>query len=168
MSKRNLARPFTIDRGGWYHFTKKVRPRDIIDIALTIVGRKFRRRTALTNPGHAKEYLTLKLGSLEHEVFMAIFLDNRHRIIKVERLFNGTIDGTSVYPREVVKKALKYNAAAIIFCHNHPSGVCEQSQADEVITKKLANALALVDIRVLDHLLLAGDEVMSFAERGLL
>jgi DNA repair protein RadC len=110
----------------------------------------------------------LKLSHLEHEVFSAIFLDNRHRILTYEEMFRGTIDGASVHPREVVKRAIQLNAAAVIFAHNHPSGIAEPSKADEAITKRLANALKLIDVRVLDHLIIAGADVVSFAERGLL
>jgi DNA repair protein RadC len=104
------------------------------------------------------------LGTLEHEIFAVLFLDNRHRLIECVELFRGTIDGASVHPREVVKEALSRNAAAVIFAHNHPSGVAEQSNADELITKRLASSLSTVDTRVL----VAGDEILSFAERGLI
>lgn len=118
-------------------------------------------------PEDSKNYARLQLAELEQEVFCAMFLDNRHRLISFDRMFNGTIDGATVHPREVVKAALKHNAAAVIFAHNHPSGVAEPSQADQRITTRLKDALALVDVRVLDHLVI-GDSVVSFAERGLL
>jgi DNA repair protein RadC len=105
---------------------------------------------------------------MEREVFGCLFLDNRHRLIALEEMFLGTIDGASVHPREVVKRALKLNAAAVILAHNHPSGVAEPSQADELITARIRDALALVDIRVLDHLVVGGTTVTSFAERGLI
>lgn len=121
----------------------------------------------LTSPQASKDYVKLQLATYEHEVFACLFMDNRNRVITFEKLFRGTIDGASVYPREVVKACLSHNAAAVIFAHNHPSGVAEPSQADIAITERLKKALALVDIRVLDHLIV-GEEVISFAERGLL
>ena len=107
------------------------------------------------------------LGSYEHEVFYALWLDSKHQVLKAQELFRGTVDGASVYPREVIKEGLSCNAAAVIFAHNHPSGVTEPSQADIQITKRLKEALALVDIRLLDHLVVGAD-VTSMAERGLL
>jgi DNA repair protein RadC len=109
-----------------------------------------------------------RLATREFETFCLIYLDNRHRLIACEDLFRGTIDGASVHPREVVKEALRHNAAAVILAHNHPSGVAEPSHADELITRRLREALQLVDIRVLDHLIVAGGETVSFAERGLI
>ena len=125
------------------------------------------RGDALCSPAQTRQYLQLQLGSYEYEVFAVLFLDNRNRVIAFDKMFRGTIDGASVYPREVVREALKHNAAAVIFSHNHPSGVAEPSHADEQITQRLKDALALVDIRVLDHFVV-GDEIVSFAERGLL
>ena len=122
---------------------------------------------AFTSPEDSKQYARLQLAELEQEVFCVIFLDNRHRLISFDKMFFGTIDGASVHPREVVKAALKHNAAAVIFTHNHPSGVAEPSQADQRITTRLVDALTLIDVRVLDHLVV-GDGVVSFAERGLL
>jgi DNA repair protein RadC len=110
----------------------------------------------------------LQLKGLEHEVFMALYLDNQNQLIHDEILFNGTINAASVYPREVVKAALKHNAASLIFAHNHPSGIAEPSEADKLITQKLQKALALVDIHVLDHLIVAGNRCISFAQRGLI
>ena len=111
--------------------------------------------------------MSSQLRDSPHEIFAVLFLDQRHRVIKFEEMFQGTIDGANVYPREVVKKALHHNAAAVILAHNHPSGVAEPSQSDERITQRLKDALALVDIRVLDHFVI-GDDIVSFAERGLL
>lgn len=125
------------------------------------------RGDALTSPGDTRQFLAAHLRDYHHEVFAALFLDQRHRVIGYEELFSGTIDGASVHPREVVKKALAYNAAAMILAHNHPSGVAEPSSADERITRRLKDALSLVDVRVLDHFVV-GDEIISFAERGLL
>ena len=122
----------------------------------------------ISSPSDSETFLKLKLGHLEHESFCAIFLDNRHRVLKFVELFRGTIDGTSVYPREVVKETLACNAAAVILAHNHPSGVPEPSQADERITKRLKTALELIDARVLDHIIVGGDKTVSLASRGLL
>jgi DNA repair protein RadC len=124
--------------------------------------------TVIRSPGDTETFLKLKLGRVEHELFCIIYLDNRHRILAFEELFRGTIDGTSVYPREVVKEALRRNAAAIILAHNHPSGVAEPSQADERITRRLKSACELVDVRVLDHLIIGGNSCTSLAARGLL
>jgi DNA repair protein RadC len=124
--------------------------------------------SALANPRATREFLRMQLRDLPHEVFCCVFLDNRHRVIAFEELFRGTIDGASVHPREVVKRALGKNAAAVILAHNHPSGIAEPSQADELITRRLKEALALVDIRVLDHLVIGDGVCESFAERGLL
>ncbi|MEC4089877.1 RadC family protein [Pseudoalteromonas rubra] len=126
------------------------------------------RDTQFGSPQAVSDYLKIQLKGLHHEVFMALFLDNQNRLIRDEVLFSGTINAASVYPREVVKAALKYNAAALIFAHNHPSGVAEPSEADRLITNKLQRALALVDIQVHDHLIVAGSCCLSFAQRGLL
>jgi DNA repair protein RadC len=122
----------------------------------------------LTAPSATREYLKTMLAPQERELFMVLALDNRHRLIASDILFAGTIDGASVHPREVVKCALRHNAAAVIFAHNHPSGVAEASQADELITRRLRDALALVDIRTLDHLVVGAGQILSFAEKGLI
>ena len=142
-------------------------------VAALELGRRYleaevRARPVLSNPDKTKNYVKAWLSRFEHEVFACLFLDNRHRIINSEILFTGTIDGASVYPREVVKRCLQLNAAAIIFSHNHPSGIAEPSQADRQITLKLTQALTLVDIRVLDHLVVGDKTVTSMAERGLM
>lgn len=124
--------------------------------------------SALANPRATREFLRSKLRDLPHEVFCCVYLDNRHRVIAFKELFRGTIDGASVHPREVVKEALARNAAAVILVHNHPSGLAEPSQADELITRRLKEALGLVEIRVLDHLVVGDGVCESFAERGLL
>ncbi len=139
---------------------------EIINFAMNLLEVDIK-SDSMESPKQIKAYLKLRLKEIEHEVFAVLFMDNRHRVICFEKMFRGTIDGASVYPREVVKEALKYNAAAVIFAHNHPSGVAEPSHADEQITKRLKDALALVGVRVLDHFVV-GDEVVSFAERGLL
>ena len=123
--------------------------------------------TPLTNPAETRQYFQVMLGTSEHEIFSCVMLDNRNRPIAYREMFRGTIDGASVYPREVVKQALSDNAAAIILAHNHPSGNPEPSSADINITKRLKDALALVDIRVLDHMII-GEDVTSFSERGLI
>src|SRR6266540_277763 len=125
-------------------------------------------RDALSSPRAVRDYLRLALAGREQEVFVVLLLDARHRMTASEELFRGTLTQTSVYPREVVKCALQHNAAAVIFAHNHPSGVAEPSHADEILTRSLKAALALVDIQVLDHFIVAGSRTMSFAERGLL
>ena len=139
----------------------------VLEMAKRHLYEELERGDALENPNDTKNYLASQLRAYNHEVFAGLFLDNRHRVIQFEELFTGTIDGASVYPREVVKKAMNCNAAAIIFAHNHPSGVAEPSQADRKITQRLSDALALVDVRVLDHIIV-GDELVSFAERGYL
>lgn len=126
------------------------------------------RRDALGSPGAVRDYLRLKLRDLPHEVFVGLYLDAQNRVIGDEVLFRGTLTQTSVYPREVVKRALAHNAAGLILAHNHPSGVAEPSHADEALTRALRQALALVDVRVLDHFVIAGNAAVSFAERGLL
>jgi len=123
---------------------------------------------AIKNPADTEAYLHARLSHLGHELFCCLYLDNRHRVLRFDEMFRGTIDGTSVYPREVVKEALTVNAAAVILAHNHPSGVAEPSQADERITKRLKAALELVDIRLLDHLIIGSGESTSMASRGLL
>ncbi len=137
------------------------------------LGRRFleaavRRGDPLTRPDDTRRFLSARLRGLPHEVFACLFLDNRHRVIGYEELFRGTIDGTEVHPREVIKRALAYNAAAVILAHNHPSGVAEPSRADETLTRRLKEALALVEIRILDHLIVGEGEIVSFAERGLI
>lgn len=126
------------------------------------------RGNALTSPEATRAFLSAQLRELDDEVFACLFLDNRHRVIEFEKLFQGTIDGASVHPRVVAKKALFHNAAAVIFAHNHPSGVSEPSQADKRITEKLKHAMALLDIRVLDHFIVGDGDAFSFAEHGLL
>lgn len=125
-------------------------------------------RDALASPDAVRDYLKLTLASLPYEAFLALFLDSQNRLLAARELFRGTLAQTSVYPREVVKAALAHNAAGVVFAHNHPSGVAEPSRADELLTQSLRQALALVDIRTLDHFVVAGTRVVSFAERGLL
>ena len=141
---------------------------EILAAAREQLSRRVRRGATLASPKATRDYLALRLGTLEYEVFCLIHLDNRHRVIDFQELFRGTIDGASVHPREVVKLALAKNAAAVILVHPHPSGVAEPSHADEMITTRLRDALALVDVRVVDHFIVAGGEVVSMAERGAL
>jgi len=129
---------------------------------------KLKERSALTSPGAVRDYLRLTLGRKDEEVFVCLWLDSQHKVTGVEEAFRGTLTQTSVYPREIVKAALARNAAAVIFAHNHPSGVAQPSQADELLTRNLREALALVDVKVLDHFIVAGNQAISFAERGLL
>ena len=140
----------------------------IVERALEILGSRMREGAALTSPGAVRDYLRLALAEKPHEVFVVIFLDAQHRVIEIVELFRGTLTQTSVYPREVVKAALAANAAAVIFAHNHPSGVAQPSQADELLTRNLRDALSLVDVKVLDHFIVASSHAISFAERGLL
>ncbi|WP_301361977.1 RadC family protein [Stutzerimonas nitrititolerans] len=140
----------------------------ILAAARRIVDLKVQRGAPFNAPDIVKEYLGAKLAGLEHEVFAVLFLDNQHRLIEYIEMFRGTIDSASVYPREVVKEALKRNAAAVILSHNHPSGHAEPSQADRTLTERLKDALGLVDVRTLDHIIVAGLERVSFAELGLL
>jgi DNA repair protein RadC len=139
-----------------------------LHIARRCLREELRAGAALTSPGAVRDYLRLVLAARPHEVFMALFLDSQHRVVRADELFQGTLTQTSVYPREVVKAALAANAAAVIFAHNHPSGVAQPSQADELLTRNLKEALALVDVKVLDHFVVAGSHALSFVERGLL
>lgn len=136
--------------------------------ALRILEARARYGNALTSPAAVRDYLRLAIAGKEHEVFMCIWLDAQHRALAFEEVFRGTLTQTSVYPREVVKAALRRNAAAVVFAHNHPSGVAQPSQADELLTRSLKQALALVEVNVLDHFIVAGDQAISFVERGLL
>lgn len=139
----------------------------VLEMARRHLFENIQRGDALSCPQDTRQYLSAQLQRYPHEVFACLFLDNRNRVIAFEKMFYGTIDGASVYPREVVRMALQKNAAAVIFAHNHPSGVAEPSSADQEITQRLKAALDLVDVRVLDHMVI-GDEVVSFAERGLI
>jgi DNA repair protein RadC len=137
-----------------------------VESAIRILGEQLKRNTTLDSPRLAREYLQLKLAPLEHEVFVMLFLDTKHHLLGYEEIFRGTIDACAVHPREVLKIALARNAAAVILAHNHPSGIAEPSQSDRRLTERLRDALALVDIRVVDHLVVGADTAVSFAERG--
>lgn len=145
-----------------------VEKQSVITLAMNVLSIKHRAGRVLSKPDETRDFLRLRLADYRNEVFGCLFLDNRHRIIAVRELFQGTIDGASVYPRVVVQQAMEVNAAAMVFFHNHPSGVAEPSHADEAITRRLKDALALVDVRVLDHFVVSAGESVSFAERGLL
>ncbi len=147
---------------------RPARAEEVLQQARRVLSQRVRRGATMSSPQAVKDYLGLEIGVLEHEVFCVLFLDTQHRIIALQQMFRGTVTQTSVYPREVVKEALAVNAAAVVLAHNHPSGVAEPSRADEYLTQTLKTALALVDVRVLDHLVVAGADVCSFAERGLI
>jgi DNA repair protein RadC len=141
----------------------------LIEAALKVLEmRTLSQRSVLTSPGAVRDYLRLVFAGREHEVFVCVWLDAQHRAISVEEAFRGTLTQTSVYPREIVKMALAANAAAVIFAHNHPSGVAQPSHADELLTRTLKEALNLVEVKVLDHFVVAGTQAISFAERGLI
>lgn len=147
---------------------KYVQLQAVLEIARRYLQETIQRDNVLTNPYETRHFLTARLRSYEHEVFACLFLDNAHRVIRYEELFHGTINSTTVHPREVVKQALNYNAAAVIFAHNHPSGMAEPSAADQYITQQLKQALHIIDVRVLDHFIIGDGQITSFMERGLL
>ena len=140
----------------------------IIQRALKMLENRMRHTDVLNSPQQVRDYLQLALSDREHEVFTCVFLDAQNGVLAVEEMFRGTLTQTSVYPREVVKAALRYNAAGLIFAHNHPSGVAEPSRSDEALTQALKQSLALIDVKVLDHFVVGMGSAMSFAERGLL
>lgn len=145
---------------------KYVQLQAVLEMTQRYLSETLQRGDALTSPEQTKLYLSGVLKDKQREEFFVLFLDNQHRVISGEPLFQGTIDSASVYPREVVKRALEHNSAALILAHNHPSGVAEPSQSDRRITRRISDALALVDIRVLDHFVVGDGEIVSFAERG--
>ena len=148
--------------------SKYVQLQAIFEMSRRALAEQLQQRDVLNSPQPVRDYLVLKLGSLTKEVFLVLFLDTQNRLLATEEMFSGSLKETSVYPREVVKRALHHNAASVIFAHNHPSGIAQQSQADELITKQLKQALALIDVRVLDHFIVAGNNTLSFSERGLI
>jgi DNA repair protein RadC len=147
---------------------RPARAEEVLSQARRVLAQRVRRGATMSSPQAVKDYLLVELGGREHEVFCVLFLDAQHRILAFCEMFRGTVSQTSVYPREVVKEALSLNAAAVVPAHNHPSGLAEPSRADEFLTKSLKTALALVDVRVLDHFVVAGADCVSFAERGLI
>lgn len=153
------------ERDGFY---RPASSSEVVHHARRLLSRQVRRGATISSPQALRDFLTVQLAALEHEVFIVVLLDAQHRLIAVRELFRGTLTQTSVYPREVVKVSLLTNAAAVILAHNHPSGAPEPSRADEFLTQSLKSALALVDVQVLDHLVIAAEGSVSFAERGLI
>ena len=151
---------------GMYRVRGLIGPQEIVNVASQILYRDLSERESLTRPADAAQFLQVKLAGEKNELFGALFLDNKHRVLEFEVLFRGTVDGAAVYPRVVLQRCLELNAAAVILAHNHPSGHLEPSEADRTITKRLMDALALVDVRVLDHLVVSGAGFSSLAERG--
>lgn len=148
--------------------SKYVQLQAIFEMSRRALSEQLQQRDVFKLPQQVRDYLVLKLGGLTREVFLVLFLDTQNQLVATEEMFTGTLTQTSVYPREVVKRAMHHNAASVIFAHNHPSGIAQQSQADELLTKQLKQALALVDVRVLDHFIVAGNQTLSFSERGIL
>ncbi len=140
----------------------------VMEIARRAIAQPLRAAPVFDSPQRVKDYLAMQLGGLMHEVFAVLFLDHQHRLLELEEMFRGTLTQTSVYPREVVRRAIALNAGAVILAHNHPSGLAEPSRADEYLTQTLKSALALVDVRVLDHLVVGRGQVVSMAERGMI
>ena len=164
-----LESPFILEETtGRYISTRPVTDTDIVAQAQRIVAEHVAPGASICEPRAAHDFLILRFATLEHEVFSCLFLDTRHRVLGFEELFRGTVDGCSVHPREVVKAALRHNAAAVILAHNHPSGDTNPSDADRRITQRLKEALSLIDVRVLDHIVVGGGETTSFAESGLI
>ena len=167
----DLTRLFAAERAAFSAFpgmgpAKYAQLQAVLEMSRRALSEEMRAGDALNSPGAVRDWLRLKLSGLPHEVFLAVFLDAQNRVIEAEELFRGTLTQTSVYPREIVKRALARNAAGVILAHNHPSGVAEPSQADRWLTDQLKSALDLVDVRVLDHFIVAGGVGLSFAERG--
>lgn len=149
-----------------YRLDSETTEQDVLAAAEGILGERLKRQGSIGSPTDANDFLRMRLGALSHEEFHILWLDNRHRIIDCQKLFTGTIDGASIYPREVVRAALSVNACAAILAHNHPSGVAEPSAADRAITNELRDALRLIGVRILDHIVV-GDVCISMAGRGL-
>lgn len=167
----SLTRLFAATQAEFDHFpglgpAKYAQLQAVLEMARRALAEEMRRGDALSSPAAVRDFLRLRLEGLAHEVFMAVYLDAQNRVLAAEELFRGTLTQTSVYPREVVKRALAHNAGGIILAHNHPSGVAEPSQADRWLTDQLKQALALVDVKVLDHFIVGGGRAVSFAEQG--
>ena len=158
--------PYIKNDQGLYRVKGYVSPDQLVQIAADILLENLASQENLTHPKDAARFLQLSLAQEKNEHFCALFLNNKHAVLCFERLFSGTIDGAAVYPRVVAQKALEYNAAAIIFAHNHPSDNCDPSEADRAITRRLIDALALIDVRVLDHFVVSRSSWVSLAERG--
>lgn len=167
---RTIKVPYFVNEAsGLYKANRRLSADQIVKAAKAIVAQRVNKGDGFfTNPDKIRALLALHLANYEHEVFICIFLDNQNQVISMEEMFTGTIDSASIYPREVVKRALALNAAAVVFAHNHPSGITQPSQTDKRITIKLIDSLSLVDIRVLDHFIIGGAESFSFAEHGLI
>jgi DNA repair protein RadC len=148
--------------------SKYVQLQAIFEMSRRALNEQLQQNDVLGSPQAVRDYLMLKLGSYTKEVFMVLFLDTQNRLLAAEEMFSGSLTETSVYPREIVKRVLHHNAAAVIFAHNHPSGIVKQSQADELLTKQLQQALTLIDVKVLDHFIVAGNNTLSFSQTGLL
>lgn len=162
-----MSRPFKSgDSPGHFVVTRPVTDNEIVAMANQLARRRFARGRVLSSPSDASRFLVSRYAGLEYEMFAAVFLDNRHRVLAFEELFRGTMNGASVYPREVVRHALSVNAAAVLFAHNHPSGDPEPSDADVTITRRLKESLALIEVRLLDHVVIGFEGVVSMAERG--
>jgi DNA repair protein RadC len=152
---------------GEYQASSTFTEEDILNAAVSILGQRFsRKKETFSNPLAARGFFKVRLATLQYEVFCVLFLDNQHRMIACEQMFRGTFNGASVYPREVVKRALELNAAAVIFSHNHPSGDTRPSQEDYLVTRQLIDALKLINVKVLDHIIVGGVDTASFAELG--
>jgi len=162
------SKPAALARHAGLGIAKACRLHAALELGRRYLAVELKRSDALTDPRACGEYLRARIGGYPYEVFVALFLDNRHRVIVCEELFRGTIDGASVHPREVVRRCLEHNAAAVVFAHNHPSGVAEPSQADCEITAELGRALSLIGVRILDHFIVGMGMPLSLAERGLL
>lgn len=147
---------------------RRAQPKEVVDAAQVAIDELFPQGTQMDCVYTVRQFLTTKISTKEREVFLCLFLDNKHRLLQAEELFFGSIDSSPVFPREVVKRALHFNSAAVIFAHNHPSGCPEPSAADLAITRRLKEALALVDVRVIDHLVIGGTQSVSLAERGII
>lgn len=150
-----------------YKLGSETTEEDVLAAAEGILGERLRRQGSIGNPTDANEFLRMRLGALQHEEFHVLWLDNRHRILECQKLFTGTVDGASIFPREIVRAALSVNASAAIFAHNHPSGISEPSAADRAITSELRDVLRLIGVRILDHIVV-GAECVSMAGRGLM
>lgn len=162
MSKKGFVRT----PEGMYRVRGLIGPEEIVNVASQILYQDLSDRESLTRPADAAKFLQVKLAGEKNELFGVLFMDNKHRVLEFEVLFRGTVDGAAVYPRVVVQRSLELNAAALILAHNHPSGHTDPSEADRAITRRLTDALALVDVRVLDHLVVSGSGFSSLAERG--
>ena len=148
--------------------SKYVQLQAIFEMSRRALNEQLQQADVLNSPQAVRDYLVLKLGSLAKEVFLVLFLDTQNRLLATEEMFSGSLSVTNVYPREIIKRALHHNAASVIFAHNHPTGVAQQSQADELLTKALKQALDMVDVKVLDHFIVAGNQTLSFSQKGLL